>query len=139
MRRGLVEGEQGQALVFAVLFLAVAAAAILGTRDAAIRIMTDARDDRAGEAAVAAAAAAVADLAVARAALLGREMDAAETAAFVAEDGVVGAARRAAARLARLEGRAAPSDVRVVAYGLEIEVHLTIAGRRHIALLEPAP
>jgi hypothetical protein len=29
--------------------------------------------------------------------------------------------------------------VTVQAFGLEIEVHLTLAGRRHIALIEPAP
>ncbi len=63
----------------------------------------------------------------------------AEIAAFVREATVTGAAREAAVRLARLHGRADPTSVTVHSFGLEVEVHLTLAGHQHIALLEPAP
>ncbi len=134
-----VSGERGQALVFAVLLLAVAAGVLVATRDAAARVLDGVRADRAGEAAVTAAAAAVADLAAAKARSLGHELDAAETAAFAADERVATAARAAAARLARLNGGEAPSRVRVRSYGLELEVELTLAGRGHVALLEPPP
>lgn len=132
-------GTEGQALVFAALLLGVAAFVAIGLRGASDRLLSGVLEARAGEAAVAAAGSAVADLALARARSLGREMDAAETAAFAAEDGVVGAARDAASSLARLHGRADPSDVSVHSFGVEIELHLTLGGRRHVALLVPPP
>jgi len=131
--------ERGQALVFAVLLLGLAAVALLGIRTVSDLILGGVRDDRAGEAAVAAAGAAVADLQLARARELGHDLDRAETAAFVAEPAVGNAARDAAVRLARIHGRADPSDVSVLSFGFEVEVHVTLAGRHHIALLEAAP
>lgn len=133
------EQDRGQALVFAVLLLGIAALALVGLRGASERILDAVRDDRAGEAAAAAAGTAVADLAFARSRALGHELDRAETAAFAAEPAVTDAAREAAVRLARLHGRADPSDVRVLAIGFEIEIHVTLAGRAHVALLEAAP
>lgn len=53
--------ERGQALVVVVLFLAVAAAALGGLRAAQDRILAEARARRAGEAAVEAATAVIAD------------------------------------------------------------------------------
>jgi hypothetical protein len=134
-----VTGERGQALIFAALLLGVAAVALLGLRDISDRILEGVRDDRAGEAAVEAAGAAVADLKIARERARGRELDRAETAAFVADPAVESAARAAAVRMARVHGRADPSDVTVHAFGFEIEVQLTLAGRAHVALLEAAP
>lgn len=131
--------DRGQALVFAVLLLGVAAVALVGLRTVSERILEGVRDDRAGEAAVAAAGAAVADLQLARSRALGHELDRAETAALAADPAVTVAAREAAASLARLHGRADPSDVRVISIGSEIEVHVTLAGRTHIALLEATP
>jgi hypothetical protein len=132
-------GERGQALVLAALMLGVAAAALVGLRDVGDRLVSRVEDDRAGEAAVAAAGAAVADLQLGRARALGHPLGRAETSAFVADPAVAEAARDAAARLARIHGRALPSSVSVHAFGFEIEVHLTLAGRQHVALLEAAP
>lgn len=134
-----VKDDRGQALLFAVLLLGLAAVAIVGLRGVADRMLERVLDDRAGEAAVAAAAAGVADLARERERAAGHELTAAETAAFAADDAVASVARGAASRLARLHGRADPSDVRILSFGSEIEVHLTLAGQRHIALLAPPP
>jgi len=129
-----VRDERGQALVFSVLLLGLAAAVLVGLRDAQDRILDNVRDERAGEAAVAAAGKAVADQQRAAG-----DLDRAGTAAFVARPDVIDAARAAAIRLARLHGRADPSAVSLHAFGYEIEVHLTLGGRQHIALLEPPP
>jgi hypothetical protein len=129
-----VTDDRGQALVFSVLLLGVAAAALVGLRDAQDRILDAVRDERAGEAAVTAAGEAVADLQHAKG-----DLDRQGTAAFVTRSDVIDAARAAAIRLARLHGRPDPTEVSVVAYGYEIEVHLTLGGRQHIALLEPPP
>lgn len=134
-----VTGERGQALVFAVLILGVGAVAMVGLRGASERILEGVRDDRAGEAAATAAGAAVADLQFARSRMLGHELDRAETAAFAADPAVSEAARGAAVRLARLHGRADPSEVRVIGIGFEVEVHVTLGGRTHVALLEATP
>lgn len=131
--------DHGQSLVFAALLLGVAAVALVGIRTISDLILDSARDDRAGEAAVAAAGAAVADLQAARARALGRDLGRAETAAFVAQAAVGDAARDAAVRLARLHGRADPTEVTVHSFGFEIEVHLVLAGHHHVALLEAAP
>ncbi len=129
-----MKDDRGQALVFAVLLLGIAAAALVGLRDAQDRILDTVRDERAGEAAVTAAGQAVSQLQHAKG-----DMDRTATAAFVARPDVLDAARAAAIRLARLHGRADPTDVSLHAYGYEIEVHLTLGGRQHIALLEPPP
>lgn len=131
--------ERGQALVFAAMILGVAGVALVGIRTVSDLILEGVRDDRAGEAAVAAAGAAVADLQLARSRELGHDLDRSETAQLVADPHVVNAARDASVRLARAHGRHDPSEVTVLAFGFEIEVHLTLAGRHHVALLEAAP
>jgi hypothetical protein len=132
-----VSGDRGQALIFAALLFGVAAIALLGLRDASLRILDGVRDDRAGEAAAEAGAAAVAHVKDERE--HGRQFDKAQTAAFASEPEIIEAAREAALRIVRVHGRADPTDVSVHAFGFEIEVHVTLAGRQHIALLEPAP
>lgn len=132
-------GERGQALVLTTALLGIAAVALVGLRGVSERILDGVRDARAGEAAVAAAGTAVADMHFARVSTLGRDLDRTEVALLVAEPAVTDAAREAAARIARLHGRSEPSDVRVVAIGIEIEVHVTVAGRSHVALLGATP
>lgn len=110
-----MKGERGQALLAVVLALALAATAVIGIRAAQDRIVMGARAQRAGEAAVEAAAQAVADLYAARPAAA-REL--------VADLRVIETARVAAEELARENGR----------QGVE-EVHLRCAGRRIEALL----
>lgn len=134
-----MSADRGQALVLAAVLLALAAVALVGLRLVSDRILEIARDDRAGEAAVAAAGAAVADLQVARARAVGHDLDRGETAAFVADPAVVNAARDAAVLLVREHGRADPAGIEVLSFGYEIEVHLTVAGRTHSAVLEAAP
>lgn len=134
-----MSADRGQALVFTALLLGLAATAIVGLGVVSDRIVEGVRDQRAGEAAVAAAGTAVADLLFARSRELGRELERDETAAFAEEPAVGDAARSAAARLARLHRRPDPSDVRVLVFGFEIEVHVTLAGRTHVALLEANP
>lgn len=133
-----LSGDRGQALLAVVLVLSAAALAVSGLAAAQERILDGVRDARAGEAAVAAAGAAIADLQLARIRELGRDMDAAATASFVSSERAGAAAREAAVRMSRAHGRADPTEVVVRSFGIEIEVHVTLAGRRHVALLEPA-
>lgn len=132
-------GDRGQALVLTAALLGVAAVAVAGIALASDLIVEGVRDQRAGEAAVAAAGVAVGDLQFARSSALGRELGRDEIAALVSEPATVEAARGAAIALARAHGRADPGDVRVLAIGYEIEVHLTLAGRAHVALLGSNP
>lgn len=132
-----MRGEAGQSLVVAALLLGVAAVAVIMVQGAQDRLVSGLRDQRAGEAAVAAAGAAVADLHLARVRALGRGLDPAETARFVAEEDVVAAVRAAATAMTDAHRTSAPSEIAILSFGVEIEVHLTIAGRRHIALIEP--
>jgi hypothetical protein len=134
-----VSGDRGQALVLTAAILGVAAVAIVGVRGASERLLDGVRDQRAGEAAAAAAGTAVADLIVARAADLGRDMGRDEVALFVTEPVVQERARAAAGGIARLHRRSEPAEVRVLAIGLEVEVHVTLAGRTHVALLTARP
>jgi hypothetical protein len=132
-----VRGDGGQSLVVAALLLGVAAVAVMTVQGAQDRLVSGLRDQRAGEAAVAAAGAALADLQLARVRALGRGLDPAETARFVADDDVVAAVRAAATAMTGAHGTSAPSDIAILSFGVEIEVHVTVAGRRHIALIEP--
>ena len=134
-----MRSDRGQALVFAAVLVALAATALVGIKGLGDLLVESDRDQRAGEAAVAAAGAAVGDLLLAESVRRGGELDRAGTAVFAASQSVAEAAREAAGAAARLQGRADPSEVTVQAFGLEIEVHVTLAGRQHIALLEPPP
>lgn len=134
-----LRSERGQALVLTAALLGLAAAAIVGLGSVSERLLEGVRAQRTGEAAVAAAGAAVADLQLDLERTLGRDLDRGEVAVLVADPAVTAAARHAAARLARLHGRADPSDVRVIAIGFEIEVHVSLDGRTHVALLGSNP
>jgi hypothetical protein len=134
-----VSGERGQALVLAAALLGVAAVAVVGLRAASDRLLDAVHDERAGEAAAAAAGIAVGDLLFARARAIGRDLARDEVAALVAEPVVREAAHAAAFRLARQHGRDGPADVRVIAFGLEVEVHVVLTGRTHVALIAAAP
>ena len=116
--------EHGQAVVAVVIALAIAATCVIGLRAAQDRIVAGARAQRAGEAAVEAAAQAVADLYVAR-----------PTAAreLVLDPSVVEAARVAAEELARENGARGVEQLQLMCSGTRIEARLVLDGYSHRA------
>jgi hypothetical protein len=133
----LIRCERGQSLVVAALLLAIAALAVTFLLGAQDRLVSAVRDQRTGEAAVAAAGSAVADLQIARVRAAGRPLTIGEIEAFAAEAPVLEAARAAALRIADAHGDARTIDLVIRSFGSEIEVHLALGGRTHIALLAP--
>ena len=120
-------GDRGQALVLAVLVLGLAAATIVGLQAAQDRILRDAHERRAGEAAVEAAGAAIADAQIGFAGSLD---------AFAADPLVAERARAAADQLSALNGGAAVRDLTITANAREIEVGLSIGNHRQRAAVE---
>ncbi|MGH2498879.1 MAG: hypothetical protein ACRDF0_02110 [Candidatus Limnocylindria bacterium] len=130
--------ERGQALVAVALMLGVAGAAIVGLRAAQERILESVRDIRAGEAAVSAAGAVVADRHLAYVRLMHGEGGAiADPDRFLADPAVLDAARAAAAELAALNRRQGPAELTVRSSGNGFEVEIVLAGRRHRAEVPP--
>lgn len=132
-----MRGDRGQALVLAVLGLGIAAATIVGLRSAQDRILSDARERRAGEAAVEAAGAALADAdLVFRASLedeAGRQRtmpSRAELERFVGDPLVVEQVRIAADRLAAANGAARVGDLLIGLGTRSIEIGLVV-GSHH--------
>jgi len=119
-----VSDERGQAILAVVLALGVAAAAIVGLRAAQERIVLGARVQRAGEAAVEAAAQSVADLYAARPAAA-REI--------VLDTRVIETARVAAEDLARENGGHGVERVQLSCAGDRIEARLVLSGYSHRA------
>lgn len=107
-----------------MLALAIAATAMIGLRAAQERIVLGARSQRAGEAAVEAAAQSVADLYVAR-----------PTAAreLVVDPRVLEVARIAAEELARENGSRGVEQVQLMCNGKRIEARLVLDGYSHHA------
>jgi hypothetical protein len=119
-----VNDERGQAILAVVLGLGIAATAIVGLRAAQDRIVTAARAQRAGEAAVEAAAQAVVDLYAARPAAA-KEL--------VLDPRVVETARAAAEDLARENGGRGVEQVQLSCVGDRIETRLVLSGHSHHA------
>lgn len=119
-----VVDERGQAALALVFALAIAATAVIGLRAAQERIVVGARAQRAGEAAVEAAAQAVADLYAARPAGA-REL--------VVDPRVLESARVAAEELARENGGHGVTQVQLMCNGNRIEARLVLAGYSHHA------
>ena len=129
--------DRGQALVLAVLALGIAAATIVGLRATQDRILADARERRAGEAAIEAAGAALADAQVALILGLrdasGRPRSLArrtEITALVADPAVAEAALGAAREIAAENRAGAPTDLSIRDAGPAIEVILTVDRHR---------
>lgn len=116
--------ERGQAALAVVIALAIAATAVIGLRAAQERIVTSTQVQRAGEAAVVAAAQSVADFYAARPAAA-REL--------VIDPQVLESARAAAEELARENGARGIEQVELICNGTRIEARLVLGGFSHRA------
>ncbi len=116
--------ERGQAILVVVLALGIAATAIVGLRAAQDGIVAGARAQRAGEAAVEAAAQSVADVYAARPAAA-KEL--------VRDPHVLETARVAAEELAQENGGRGVEQVRLSCIGDRIEARLVLSGYSHHA------
>lgn len=138
--------DRGQALVLAVLALGIAAATIVGLRVAQDRILTDARERRAGEAAVEAAGAALADAELVFRASLRDEAgrprsmpSRAELDGFIADPIVVERVRAAADQLSAANGSGTVNALAISVTGAKsrtIEIALTLGSHRQRASIE---
>lgn len=124
--------DRGQALLLAVLLIAIAAVAVSGLRIAQEQILAVARERRAGEAAVEAATAVIAD---AYAAELGRLSPARTPDVFgaVTDRGAREAARAAAAEVSVLNAGPEIGDVIVRCAAGLVDVSITISNRLYRA------
>ena len=116
--------ERGQAILILVLALGIAATAIVGLRAAQDGIVAGAHAQRAGEAAVEAAAQSVADVYAARPAAA-KEL--------VRDPRVLETARVAAEELADENGGRGVEQVRLSCIGDRIEARLVLSGYSHHA------
>ena len=116
--------ERGQAMLAVVLALGIAATAIVGLRAAQERIVVGARAQRAGEAAVEAAAQSVADVYATRPA---------SAKALVGDPRMLETARAAAEELARENGSRGVERIELSCVGDRIEARLVLNGYAHHA------
>jgi hypothetical protein len=113
--------ERGQALVFAVLALALAASTIVGLEAAQDRILAEAHERRAGEAAVEAAGSALADT------VLGSRVP---LDTLVADPLVIERVHAAADRLSAANGGAPVRDLTIAIAPRALDIGLTVGGHR---------
>jgi hypothetical protein len=132
-----VTGDRGQALVLAVLALALAAVTIVGLRAAQDRVLADAHQRRAGEAAIEAAGATLADAQVAFVSGLRDEMGGrrvaptrAELDQLISDPLVVERARGAAEELSARNAGPAIEDLRITVSGRSLEISLLAGAHR---------
>ena len=132
-----VRDERGQALVLAVLMLAIAAVAISGLRVAQEQIFAAAREHRAGEAAVEAATAVIADAYTAELRRVASSTTAPrptpDALRAMADAGVRETARAAATQMSLLNGGPLIGDTWVRCAAGLVDVSLTISGRLYRA------
>lgn len=136
-----MSGERGQALVIAAILIGIGALAIVGLRVAQERVLDRALTRSAGEAAVEAAAAVVADAYIAH-------LDSVRTRAFevprptvdvasvLADPATRESARVAAAEVAAASGAVFADEVKARCQGGSIVIELRHAGRLHRAAIE---
>lgn len=135
--------DRGQALVLAVLALAIAAVTIVGLRAAQDRILADAVERRAGEAAIEAAGAVVADAHLALISSLRDELGRARRAptrgdleALAADPLVRDRALAAADALAAANGGPAARDLSITVGPRSFELTLGVGAHRQRAAVE---
>ena len=127
-----VNDERGQALILAVLLLAIAAVAISGLRMTQERILAVAREHRAGEAAVEAATAVIADVYTAEVRRV-TSPGPTDIVRVVTAPGALEAARAAATEVSLLNGGPTIGGAAVRCAAGLIEVSLTISDRLYRA------
>jgi len=130
--------ESGQTLVVVVLLLGIAAVVVVGLRAGQERFFATAHSHRAGEAAVEAASAALADayvahLAAVRSRWQERPRPTPNVVALLADPRTVEAARIAADELARLNGTGRIEAMALSCEHGRVEARLTLAGYSHRA------
>jgi len=135
-----VSGERGQALVIAAILIGIGALAIVGLRAVQDRILANALTQDAGDAAVEAAAAAVADAYLAhldslRARAFELPRPTADVAGILADPATQEAARAAAADVVARNGGVFDGVVEARCAGRNIEIELRHVGRLHRAAL----
>jgi hypothetical protein len=135
-----VRGDRGQALVLAVLALGLAAATIVGLQAAQERILADAKERRAGEAAVEAAGATLADALVELVESLGNERGTTRIAprrseldALVVDPLVVERSRVAAADLSAANGGGPVRELTIRVETGALDISLAVGTHRQRA------
>lgn len=123
--------DRGQALIVAVLMLAIAASTLSGLRLAQERILDEARVRRAGEAAVEAATAVIAD-----AYTVARGSPSEDIVGAISEPSAREAARSAAQAMSRANGGGEVSDVTAQCRARSVDVAITLRGRVYRAGFE---
>jgi len=135
-----VRGERGQALLIAALLIGIGALAIVGLRVVQDRVLANAQTRGAGEAAVEAAAASIADAYIAhldslRAHAFDVPRPTVDVARVVTHPATLEAARAAASEAAARNGGVFDGVVAARCVGTTIEIELNHAGRLHRAAL----
>lgn len=136
-----MKGERGQALVIAAILIGIGALAIIGLRAVQDRVLANAVAQDAGEAAVEAAAAAVADAYVARVdSLRAHAFDVPrptpDIVGMLADPATRESARAAAADVAARNRGRFDGTIEARCVGATIEVELHHAGRLHRAAVQ---
>jgi hypothetical protein len=135
-----VKGERGQALLIAALVIGIGALAIVGLRLAQDRVLANAQTRSAGEAAVEAAAASIADAYIAqldslRVHAFDVPRPTLDVAGMLAHPATLEAARAAASEAAARNGAVFDGVVEARCVGTNIEIQLDHAGRQLRAAL----
>jgi len=139
-----VSGDRGQALVLAVLALAMAAVTIVGLRAAQDRILGDAHERRAGEAAVEAAGATVADALIDLASSLKDRGNVrasptrVDLETLIADPLIVERSRRSADDLSAANGGGPVRDLAISVGARTIDISLSAGAHRQRASIETA-
>lgn len=138
-----MRGERGQAVLIAALVIAIGALAIVGLRAVQDRVLANAQTRSAGEAAVEAAAAAIADAYMAhveslRAHAFDLPRPTLDVAGVIAHPATLEAARAAASEAAARNGGVVDGAVVARCLGTAIEIELGHGGRVHRASLPVA-
>lgn len=127
----MIADDRGQALIVAVLVLAIAALTLSGLRLAQDRIFAEARERRAGEAAVEAATAVIAD-----AYTFARGARSEDIASAISGQPAREAARDAAQAMSTANGGGAVSNVTADCRPRSVDVAITLGGRIYRAGFE---